>query len=116
MLKLNLPQEPYWLDLEDGVEVQVRPLTTAVMNMAHARAVRSIVDLKQQALNGEAGIPNVDDDETRQFVIEAVLAQVAKYSTHTDRKYLAESKIPFNPLYIQRVDHSTLFASSNQDL
>lgn len=75
MLKLNLPQEPYWLDLEDGVEVQVRPLTTAIMNMAHARAVKSIVDLKQRQLNGEAAAPDVDDDETRQFYIEAALSE-----------------------------------------
>ena len=86
MLKLALPQEPYWLDLEDGVEVQVRPLTTAVMNMAHSKAVKSILDLKQRALNGEAGIPNVDDDETRQFYIEAALAEQLALASIIDWK------------------------------
>lgn len=86
MLKLNLPQEPYWLDLEDGVEVQVRPLTTAVMNMAHSKAVKSILDLKQRRLNGEAGIPDMDDDETRQFYIEAALAEQLALASIIDWK------------------------------
>jgi hypothetical protein len=86
MLKLNLPQEPYWLDLEDGVEVQVRPLTTAVMNMAHSKAVKSILDLKQRRFNGEAGVPDVDDDETRQFYIEAALAEQLALASIIDWK------------------------------
>lgn len=86
MLKLNLPLEPYWLDLEDGVEVQVRPLTTAVMNMAHSKAVKSILDLKQRRFNGEAGVPDVDDDETRQFYIEAALAEQLALASIIDWK------------------------------
>ncbi|HYZ63059.1 MAG TPA: hypothetical protein VE650_11450 [Acetobacteraceae bacterium] len=34
MLTLDLPVEPYWLDLPRGVRVEIRPVTTAVMAAA----------------------------------------------------------------------------------
>lgn len=75
MIKLNLPQEPYWLELEDGVEVQVRPLSTAVMNLAHSKATKSLVDMRVRAATGEIGMPDLDDEETRQCYIEAALSE-----------------------------------------
>ena len=36
MLTLDLPAEPYWLDLPRGVRVEIRPVTTAVMAAAQA--------------------------------------------------------------------------------
>ena len=36
MLTLDLPVEPYWLDLPRGVRVEIRPVTTAVMAAAQA--------------------------------------------------------------------------------
>ena len=36
MLTLDLPIEPYWLDLPRGVRVEIRPVTTAVMAAAQA--------------------------------------------------------------------------------
>lgn len=86
MLKLNLPQEPYWLVLENGVEVQVRPLTTAIMNMAHAKAARSVIELRQRHANGEAGMVDMDDDETRQAHIEAALAEQLALASIVDWK------------------------------
>ena len=38
MLTLDLPVEPYWLDLPRGVRVEIRPVTTAVMAAAQAAA------------------------------------------------------------------------------
>jgi len=37
-LTLDLPTEPYWLDLPRGVRVEIRPITTAVMAAAQAAA------------------------------------------------------------------------------
>ena len=37
MLTLDLPVEPYWLDLPRGVRVEIRPVTTAVMAAAQRR-------------------------------------------------------------------------------
>jgi hypothetical protein len=51
MLKLNLKREPYWLDLNHGVRVKVKPATTAlVMAARHAAAV---IDGKDHAAAGQ---------------------------------------------------------------
>ncbi len=42
MLTLDLPTEPYWLDLPRGVRVEIRPVTTAVMAAAQAAASRRL--------------------------------------------------------------------------
>jgi hypothetical protein len=42
MLTLDLPAEPYWLDLPRGVRVEIRPVTTAVMAAAQAAASRRL--------------------------------------------------------------------------
>ena len=41
MIRLNLPTEPYWLDLPLGVRLLVRPLDTAVYEACRYRAVRN---------------------------------------------------------------------------
>jgi hypothetical protein len=40
MLSLDLPTEPYWVELPRGVRVEIRPVTTAVMAAAQAAALR----------------------------------------------------------------------------
>lgn len=42
MLTLDLPIEPYWLDLPRRVRVEIRPVTTAVMAAAQAAASRRL--------------------------------------------------------------------------
>jgi len=42
MLALDLPVEPYWLDLPRGVRVEIRPVTTAVMAAAQSGYARRI--------------------------------------------------------------------------
>jgi hypothetical protein len=42
MLTLDLPTEPYWLDLPRDVRVEIRPVTTAVMAAAQAAASRQL--------------------------------------------------------------------------
>jgi hypothetical protein len=58
MVRLGLPREPCWLDLPGGVRLQVRPLTTAVMAAAQARAQQAVADLVEQVRTRcEAGLP-----------------------------------------------------------
>jgi len=65
MLTLDLPIEPYWLDLPRGVRVEIRPVTTAVMaasenldpDMARGLACAFLVKaLARHAVTGWEGI------------------------------------------------------------
>jgi hypothetical protein len=47
MLSLDIPTEPYWLDLPRGVRVEIRPVTTAVMAAAQAAAQRRLAALRE---------------------------------------------------------------------
>jgi hypothetical protein len=47
MLTLDLPTEPYWLDLPRGVRVEIRPVTTAIMAAAQAAAQRQLAALRE---------------------------------------------------------------------
>lgn len=42
MLTLDIPTEPRWLDLPQGVRLRVRPVTTAVMQAAQSAAARRL--------------------------------------------------------------------------
>jgi len=64
MLKLDLSNEPAWLDLGHGVRVQLRPLTTALMVAARN-------DPAVQALGEAAG------DEESALAFAKALARVA---------------------------------------
>ena len=79
MLKLNLKKESYWLTLLADVKVKVRPLSTAVMSAAQASVIKQITQLRQERkARLEAGadvsdLPDVDDEDTRIGVTEALL-------------------------------------------
>jgi hypothetical protein len=47
MLSLDLPTEPYWVELPRGVRVEIRPVTTAVMAAAQAAAQRRLATLRE---------------------------------------------------------------------
>lgn len=71
-VRLSFPREPYWIDLANGVRVQVRPLTTAAWETARARARRLAEELAdhEQAI-AEAGgavdgLPDLTDPDARQ--------------------------------------------------
>ena len=64
MIRLELSNEPAWLDLGHGVRVQLRPLTTALMVAARG-------DPAVQALGEEAG------DEESALAFAKALARVA---------------------------------------
>jgi hypothetical protein len=44
MLKLNLPTEDYWLELDKGVRVLVHPLSAIIMQIAQDRVIKLLKD------------------------------------------------------------------------
>lgn len=47
ILSLDIPTEPRWLDLPEGVRVRIRPVTTAVMQAAQAAAGRRLAAARE---------------------------------------------------------------------
>jgi len=47
MLTLDIPTEPYWIDLPRGVRVEIRPVTTAIVAAAQASAHRRLAALRE---------------------------------------------------------------------
>ena len=54
MLKLNLSNEPAWLDLGHGVRVRLLPLTTALM--VAARNDQTVADLPEDATDEQSAL------------------------------------------------------------
>lgn len=87
MLRLDIPDQPYWLELEAGPRLYVRPLQTPQYNVAKARnveALRKMVEERQGIL--ETGgkvdhLPDISDEAARQgfaeFLFTVALAQSA---------------------------------------
>ena len=87
MLRLDIPEEPYWLELEAGPRLYVRPLQTPEYNVAKARnieALKHMVEERQGIL--ETGgkvdhLPDFGDEAARQgyaeFLFTVALAQSA---------------------------------------
>lgn len=86
MLRLDLPKEPYWIDLPHGVRVRVAPLTTAVYEAARAKGNAAVRDLvaREQVVEDAGGrvvdLPDMSDPHVRtgmaEFLFVAALAQV----------------------------------------
>ena len=91
MIRLNLPREPFWLSL-DGLtlRLRVRPLSTAVMDMAQARAIAMVAEITAQrralleAGQDPAHLPNLDDPVVRQAVGETVALKALARSVIID--------------------------------
>jgi hypothetical protein len=79
MLRLAIPKEPYWLELPAGVRLRVRPLTTAVMAAAQARAQQAVAELAEQVrTRREAGLPldglpDLEEDAERAGLAQLLL-------------------------------------------
>ena len=79
MIRLNLPTEPYWLDLPLGVRLRVRPLDTAVYEACRYRAARDakrIIGERKEAGN-DAPVDEDDADGLATFLVTAALARAA---------------------------------------
>ena len=73
MLRLNLSNEPRWLDLGHGVRLLVEPLTTAIM--LAARSDPTIVAAAGDAGNADGSASN---DDLARIVAKAVARIVVK--------------------------------------
>lgn len=86
MIRLNLPKEPYWLDIVAGARVEVNPLTSAVYAAAKAKAFRAADELRdQRAAVVEAGgtvtdFPDLDDPDVVQGLVDMILTQALAVS------------------------------------
>lgn len=98
MIRLNIPREPYWLDLGFGVRVRVRPLTTSIMATTRAGAWRKVRDLTQRQIDDrEVGadtshMPDLTDPDVRSGVAEEmVTCELARWAIiEWDGVYAAE--------------------------
>jgi len=63
MIRLELKREPYWLELGHGVNIYVRPATTALVMAARVKAIKSAQE--------------TDDAGTRSATLIKELAQLA---------------------------------------
>jgi hypothetical protein len=79
MIRLNLPTEPYWLDLPLGVRLHVRPLDTAVYEACRYRAAREAKRRIEERKDSE-NITSIDEDDAdglATFLVTAALANAA---------------------------------------
>lgn len=64
MIRLKINKEPYWLELDYGVKVKVKPCTSAVFYEAKAYMNSKLAELaKVYKVNKEAGVTNELDIE-----------------------------------------------------
>lgn len=87
MIRLNMPREPYWLDLGFDVRVKVRPLSTSIMATTRAGAWRKVRDLAQRQIDDrEVGadtshLPDLTDPDVRAGVAEEmVTCELARWA------------------------------------
>jgi hypothetical protein len=73
MLTLDLPAEPYWLDLPRGVRVEIRPVTTAVMAAAQAAAARRLAAIR-------IADPDLDPDMSRGLSFAFLVKALARHA------------------------------------
>ncbi len=82
MLRLNLPTEPYWIELSSvGVRLKVRPLDSALYFSARSRAIRRAQEIQREAADLiEAGVtvgdlPDTRDPDAWSGYLEYMIAQ-----------------------------------------
>ncbi|MCK8787270.1 hypothetical protein M0638_23125 [Roseomonas sp. NAR14] len=98
MLTLDLPSEPYWLDLPRGVRVEIRPVTTAVMAAAQAAASRRLGVVR-------AASDDIDPDMARGLAFAFLVKALARHAvTAWDGIGDSEGKpLPLSPEAVERL-------------
>ena len=79
MIRLNLPTEPYWLDLPLGVRLHVRPLDTTIYEACRYRAARDarrIIEERKGASKDDL-MDEDDADGLATFLVTSALARAA---------------------------------------
>ena len=81
LLRLGRPREPYWISLPLGVQVKVRPVTTAMWTAAQTRAQREVralvedLERRREAGVAMADLPDVEDEAVRIGLAQSMLAR-----------------------------------------
>lgn len=104
MIRLGLTTEPRWLDLGVGVRVQVRPLTTAIMESARQKANGEVSGLraardKIKAVGGDVvDLPQLDDPAVEAGELLARLVRaLAQYSVMSWEGVCDDAGAPLAP-------------------
>jgi hypothetical protein len=98
MLTLDLPTEPYWLDLPRGVRVEIRPVTTAVMATAQAAAARRLAAVC-------IADPDLDPDMSRGLSFTFLVKALARHAVAAWEGVgdAAGKPLPLSPEAVERL-------------
>ena len=98
MLTLDLPTEPYWLDLPRGVRVEIRPVTTAVMAAAQAGSARRLGALR-------AAEADLDPDMARGLAFAFLVKALARHAVTAWEGVgdAAGKPLPLSPEAVERL-------------
>ena len=98
MLTLDLPVEPYWLDLPRGVRVEIQPVTTAIMAAAQASASRRLGAIR-------AAAPDLDSDLARGMAFAFVVKALARHAVTAWEGVgdTAGALLPLSPEAVERL-------------
>ena len=81
MFRLTPPPEPRWVDLPQGVRVQVRPVSLAQQAAMESHAARRLAELRQQIAERDKigaprdGLPDLDDADISRGLATAYVAE-----------------------------------------
>ncbi len=78
MLTLSFPTGPYWLALPHGVRLRIRPVTTAVLAAAQARAQRDVEALRTEPPPDFADLS--DPDVARGVAFATLVKALARHA------------------------------------
>ena len=73
MLTLDLPTEPYWIDLPRGVRVEVKPVDTAIMTAAQSASARRLGAIR-------AAEPDLDPDLAKGLAFAILCKALARFA------------------------------------
>jgi hypothetical protein len=98
MLTLDLPVEPYWLDLPHGVRVEIRPVTTAVMAAAQSASSRRLGAVR-------ASDADLDPDMARGLAFAFLVKALARHAVTAWEGVgdAAGKPLPLSPEAIERL-------------
>jgi hypothetical protein len=98
MLTLDLPAEPYWLDLPRRVRVEIRPVTTAVMAAAQAAAARRLAAIR-------IADPDLDPDMSRGLSFAFLVKALARHAVTAWEGIgdAAGKPLPLSPEAVERL-------------
>lgn len=107
MLRLNLPDKPYWMDdLPSGARLFVRPCDAAIMGAAKARGIRRMTELVaaiadvRDSGGDVSGLPDLADPDARNGLSQMMFAQSLAEVAIVEWEGIGDetgAPIPFSP-------------------